>query len=79
MTPPGDDTIVNLQEKLLQKKIKEGPSFIYCAQCGSEEAGFAVQGRFNHSGAYYIDFLICLSPACKGESQIDIVGGFVIG
>ena len=42
-----------------------------------EEAGFAVRGRFNDQGAYYIEKLICLAPACGGESEIDITGGFV--
>ena len=74
-----DEKVVDLSRKIAVKKFKEGPSFIFCRVCESEEHGFAVQGRFNHSGAYYIQFLICLNPACGGESQIDIEGGFVIG
>lgn len=73
-----EEKVVDLSRKLIAKKIKEGPSFVYCSVCQSEEAGFAVQGRFNASGAYYIESLICLNPACGGETRIDVVGGFVV-
>lgn len=69
--------VLDLSQKLIAAKIKEGPSYVYCRVCGSEEHGFAARGRFNAGGAYYIEKLICLSPDCMGETEIDIIGGFV--
>lgn len=73
-----DKSVLDLKAKILAKKIKEGPSYVYCLACESEDAGFAAQGRFNDQGAYYIEKLICLNPDCHGESEIDVIGGFVI-
>lgn len=70
--------VVDLKQKLIEKKIKEGPSYVCCIACGDEEAGFAVRGRFNDQGAYFVEKLICLSPACAGDSEIDLIGGFVV-
>lgn len=71
-----DKHFIDLKEKLLAKKIKEGHSYVCCAACGDQESGFAVRGRFNDQGAYYIETLICLNPDCD-QSQIDVTGGFV--
>lgn len=70
--------ILDLSDKLNAKKVQEGDTFVCCAVCHSEEAGFGVIGAFNHSGAYYIKALICLSPDCGGKTEIDIQGGFVV-
>lgn len=72
------DNILDLQDKLNKKKLEDGAIFIYCNVCGDESAGFAVQGRFNHSGAYYIETIVCLSDQCAGETYIDITGGFIV-
>ena len=72
-----DGKILDLSEKLNAKKMMEGDTFVCCAVCGSEEAGFGVVGAFNNSGAYYIKYLICLSEQCAGKTEIEITGGFV--
>lgn len=71
-------SVLDLKAKILARKIKEGPSYVCCLICGSEEHGFAVRGRFNDQGAYYIETLICLNPECAGQSEIDVTGGFVV-
>ncbi len=72
-----DGKILDLSEKLNAKKAHEGDTYICCRICGSEEAGFGVVGAFNHSGAYYIKYLLCLSEKCAGNTEIEITGGFV--
>ncbi len=71
-----DKNVLDLKMKILAQKIKEGPSFVCCNECDSQEHGFAVRGRFNDQGAYFIESLLCLNPDC--ESETDIIGGFVV-
>ena len=75
MTDGGN--VLDLSEKLTAKKVIEGDSYVCCRICGSQEAGFAAVGAFNHSGAYYIKRLICLSPDCGGQTEIEITGGYI--
>lgn len=72
-----DNHILDLKQKLIAMRVKEGASYIFCPVCESDDSGFAVQGRFNHHGAYYVESLICISEQCGGKTSIDIIGGFV--
>lgn len=69
--------IIDIQNKLNAKKMMMGNSFIYCAACMDEEAGFAAMGAFNAKGEYFLKALICLSSKCMGRTEIPIQNGFV--
>lgn len=72
-----DRSVLDLKAKIIARKVREGPSYIFCPVCESDADGFAVQGRFNDQGAYFIEKLICISDECRGQTSIDITGGFV--
>ena len=39
--------------------------------------GFAVKGRFTAKGDYVVTTLVCLSPKCLGQSEINIENGIL--